>query len=182
VVGAESTGTTTLAQDVAERLQTVWVLEYGRKFTEEHGLEHNWMSRDFEEIALRQAADEDAAPRRSGPLLICDTDVLATAVWHERYVGSRSKSVEAIAAVRRPALYVLTWDDIPFIQNGMRDGEHIRGQMTAHFREVLDEVGVPWMEVRGTRPERVDHVARRLSDHFGGSWVAGRVGDIGVGT
>ena len=75
---------------------------------------------------------------------------------------------------------MLTSDDIPFVQDGLRDGEHIRGQMTARFREVLDEVGVPWVEVRGSRQERVDQVERTLVDHFGGSWVAGRVGDAGV--
>ena len=121
IVGAESTGTTTLAADLAEQLGTVWVPEYGRQFTEQHGIDHNWRSSDFEEIARQQAADEDAAARVSGPILICDTDVLATTVWHERYMGSRSEVVEAMAAARRPDLYVLTADDIPFVQDEMEN-------------------------------------------------------------
>ena len=162
IVGAESTGTTTLAADLAERLGTVWVPEYGRQFTEEHGVDHNWQSSDFEEIARHQAADEDAAARVSWPILICDTDVLATAVWHERYVGSRSEVVEAMAATRRPDLYVLTADDIPFVQDGMRDGAHIRRWMTERFREVLGDSGVTWWEVRGSRRRRVEQVIERL--------------------
>ena len=162
IVGAESTGTTTLAADLAERLGTVWVPEYGRQFTEEHGVDHNWRSSDFEEIARHQAADEDAAARVSGPILICDTDVLATAVWHERYMGSRSEVVEAMVATRRPDLYVLTADDIPFVQDGMRDGEHMRSWMTERFREVLHASGVPWLEIRGNRQERVEQVIEQI--------------------
>ena len=173
IVGAESTGTTTLAMDLAEALHTEWVPEYGRRFTVEHGLAHRWVSDDFDVIAHHQADDEDAAARRFGPpILVCDTDVLATAVWHERYMGSRSPTVEAFAAVRRPELYVLTSDDIPFMQDGMRDGEHIRGWMTARFREVLDAASTPWVEVRGSRQDRLEAVVATLAERVSPEWLA----------
>jgi len=70
----------------------------------------------------RQQADEDAAAR----LLICDTDALATSIWHERYFGTTSREVARLAAARSYALYILTGDDIPFVQDGIRDGQHIR--------------------------------------------------------
>ena len=53
----------------------------------------------------------------------------------------------------RYALTVLTADDIPFVQDGYRDGEHIRGWMTQRFRERLRG---PWIEVRGSVEERVE--------------------------
>jgi HTH-type transcriptional regulator, transcriptional repressor of NAD biosynthesis genes len=179
IVGAESTGTTTLAADLAERLGTVWVPEYGRKFTEEHGIEHNWTASDFEEIAHQQVADEDRAARRSGPILVCDTDVLATAVWHERYIGGRSDAVEELAAGRRPHLYVLTGDDIPFVQDGLRDGEGVRGWMTQRFREVLDGGSAPWVEVRGKPEERTEQVLRALANAFGEGWITSGTADGG---
>jgi HTH-type transcriptional regulator, transcriptional repressor of NAD biosynthesis genes len=165
VVGAESTGTSTLAADLAEHLGTIWVPEYGRQFSAEHGLGHNWSSRDFEEIAQRQAVMEDAAATRSGPVLVCDTDVLATALWHERYMGKRSAVVETIASERRPCLYVLTAHEIPFVQDGLRDGEHLRGWMTGRFREVLADTGVPWVQVQGNRQQRVEQAARAIALH-----------------
>jgi HTH-type transcriptional regulator, transcriptional repressor of NAD biosynthesis genes len=171
IVGAESTGTTTLAADLAERLGTIWVPEYGRQFTAAHGIEHHWVSADFESIARQQAADEDRAARICGPVLVADTDVLATAVWHERYLGRRSDVVEEMAAARRPHFYVLTGDDIPFVQDGLRDGEAIRGWMTQRFREVLGAAGVPWFEVRGSRQERTERVVSALTREFGMSWI-----------
>jgi NadR type nicotinamide-nucleotide adenylyltransferase len=165
VIGAESTGTSTLAADLAQHLGTISVPEYGRQFSEEHGLGHPWASGDFDEIARRQASMEDEAARRSGPVLVCDTDVLATAVWHERYMGTRSELVETMASARRPCLYVLTTDDIPFVQDGFRDGQHLRGWMTRRLRDVLGGTGVPWVEARGNRQARVDHAARAIALH-----------------
>ena len=93
------------------------------------------------------------------PLLICDTDVLATAVWHERYLGTRSSSGEALAKERVPDLYILTGDEIPFVQDGLRDGEHVRDWMTGRFRELLAAQPAPWIEVSGARNERLHAAA-----------------------
>lgn len=156
VLGAESTGSTTLARALAADLGTVWVPEYGREYTatREGGANAPWRSIEFDHVAYRQLAAERAAARAApAPLLICDTDVLATALWHERYVGTTSSSVLALADQHRPALYLLTGDEIDFVQDGMRDGEHIRSAMQQRFREVLARQPVPWLEVHGS-PER----------------------------
>lgn len=172
VVGAESTGTTTLAQDLAASLSTDWVPEFGREFTEAHGLDHHWVTADFEFIAESQISMEENAARHSGPVLICDTDALATAIWHERYVGGSSRQVMNAADNHRPHLYILTCDDIPFDQDGFRDGEHIRNWMTSRFREVLKESGVPWIEVSGTRDERVSQSAEAIREFCGTEWMS----------
>jgi HTH-type transcriptional repressor of NAD biosynthesis genes len=158
VVGAESTGTTTLARDLAAHYGVPWVPEYGRRFCEEQGVpveDIPWRTEHFVTIATTQQAHEDAAARLGPPLLVCDTDALATSVWHERYVGAASPEVAGIAASRRYALYLLTGDDIPFVQDGTRDGEHLRGWMTERFRELLAAREEPWLEVRGSRQERL---------------------------
>jgi NadR type nicotinamide-nucleotide adenylyltransferase len=158
VVGAESTGTTTLARALADHYRTAWVPEYGRRFTEDRlaeGRPVEWTTPDFVEIATRQQADEDAAARASGPVLVCDTDALATSIWHERYVGRRSAEVEALAASRTYALYILTGDDIAFVQDGTRDGEHLRSWMTGRFRAELARRPEPWLEVAGDPHHRL---------------------------
>lgn len=170
VLGAESTGSTTLATALAEALGTAWVPEFGRAWTARRpgGLTAPWHSAEFDLVAAEQARAEDAAARRvPRPVLVCDTDVLATTVWHERYTGTASPTVAAAAAARVPDLYLLTGDEIPFVDDGMRDGEHLREAMTARFREVLAAQPAPWVEVRGSRSERLatalGHVAALLA-------------------
>jgi ADP-ribosylglycohydrolase/nicotinamide riboside kinase len=187
VVGAESTGTTTLARDLAEHFGCPWVPEYGRTFCEERlaaisgsgtaadtsgsETEHapgtvgtdvalmaeiRWRSEDFVWIAGRQLADEDAAASRSGAkLIVCDTDALAASIWHERYLGTPAPEVDRLAASRRYDLYLLTGDEIPFVQDGTREGEHLRAWMTERFRQKLSTRPEPWIEVTGGSPVSV---------------------------
>jgi NadR type nicotinamide-nucleotide adenylyltransferase len=174
VIGAESTGTTTLAEDLAVSIGTSWVPEFGREWCmiRHGGLAAPWHTAEFDLIAREQAHAEDAAaemvPR---PLLVCDTDVLATTVWHERYIGYQSPTVHALAEARVPDLYLLTGDEIAFVQDGMRDGEQLRHHMHHRFREVLAAQPAPWIEVNGTRAERLA-AARR---HVDGLLASGRV-------
>ncbi|MCU1440764.1 MAG: cytidyltransferase [Rhodoglobus sp.] len=167
VVGAESTGTTTLARALAARWTVEWVEEYGRLHSEIRpgGLDTPWTEQEFEFVFNRQVENEQrAAERSSRPMLVCDTDALATAVWFERYIGSQSMSLERRAAEHPPALYILTGDEIPFVQDGMRDGEHIRGWMHGRFREVLADQPVPWIEVSGDVDARVEQCAGPIAD------------------
>jgi HTH-type transcriptional repressor of NAD biosynthesis genes len=86
VVGAESTGTTTLARDLARALQTVWVPEYGREYCEaklRRG-ETEWKSAEFTVIAQEQTRRENEAASHAHRVLICDTNAWATRLWHRR--------------------------------------------------------------------------------------------------
>ncbi len=179
LVGAESTGKTTLAQALAERLRgrggafaaTGWVPEVGREVTERKlsalgrdaamdGIA--WGTDDFVDIAREQAAREAGAARAGAPVVVCDTDAFATSVWHERYRGERSARVEAEGTLAPYHLYLLTHhDDVPFHQDGLRDGEHLRAWMTERFIERLEETGRRWRWIRGAREERD---ARALSE------------------
>lgn len=166
VLGAESTGSTTLAEALADRLGTLWVPEYGREHSviREGGLTAPWRSDEFDLIVDRQIALEKQALRQVPvPVLVCDTDVLATALWHERYVGAVAPRLHEAAAAHPPLLYVLTGDEIPFEQDGLRDGEHIRHDMQQRFRDVLAAQDVPWLEVHGDVSTRVDAAASALA-------------------
>ena len=158
VVGAESTGKTTLAQDLARHFGTVWVPEYGREYSErklaaEGG--YQFRTEEFAHIAARQCELEEEAARRANKILICDTDAFATSVWHRRYMGARSPEVEAIVARhQRPDLYLLTDIATPFVQDGTRDGEHVRAWMHEVFVAELCAQRRPYRPVSGTRGER----------------------------
>jgi len=171
VVGAESTGTTTMASALAGHYRglggvwaaTLWVPEYGRELTAQKLaalgpgatiFDVTWERADFVQVANAQNEAEDAAARAGSPLLFCDTDARATAVWEERYLGSTSPPV--LAKARTPDLYLLTDDrDVPFHDDGLRDGEHLRGWMTGRLREVLAASGVSTVELHGPHEERL---------------------------
>lgn len=177
VVGAESTGTTTLSRALASALDASWIPEYGREHTE-HKLTAArafapdatlnslvWTLGDFHDVAARQQEMADAAAV-ARPVLVCDNDSWAASVWGHRYLG-HPVAVDG----HRPALYVLTdHEGVPFEQDGWRDGEHLRAWMTGLFEEGLAARGVPWVKVTGSPEARLAQALSAceaaLADHF----------------
>lgn len=173
VVGAESTGTTTLARGLGERFGVPWVAEFGREWSmlRPGGLAAPWHTSEFDLVAMEHERREVEAMRRTPrPLVISDTDVLATTLWHERYLGSRSPSVAERARRWRPDLYLLTGDEIAFEQDGLRDGEHLRHPMHRRFRQVLSGSGVPWVELRGGHEERLATAVAEIERLLARGW------------
>ncbi|WP_328551261.1 AAA family ATPase [Streptomyces sp. NBC_00358] len=176
VLGAESTGTTTLSRALADHYRarggvwtdTGWVAEYGRAYSEEKlatlraaDPEADWAdveftSEEFPVIARRQDDDEQRAARGGSPVLFCDTDSFATAIWHERYLNAPSPEVMAVAARTPRHLYLLTdHEGVPFEDDGLRDEPHLRPWMTGRFREELERTGRRFLLVTGSPEERL---------------------------
>jgi HTH-type transcriptional regulator, transcriptional repressor of NAD biosynthesis genes len=157
IVGAESTGTTTLAAHLAAALRTNWVAEYGREYSarKQAAGDAVWHSDEFLEIAREQTRREDRAAREANRVLVCDTNAFATMLWHRRYMSTEDERLISFAKTCRADLYLLTGDEIPFVQDGLRDGEHLRHDMHRWFEEALGAQIVPWRIVRGSPAERV---------------------------
>jgi HTH-type transcriptional repressor of NAD biosynthesis genes len=161
LIGAESTGKTTLAQQLAERFNTSWVPEFGREHWERKLAGRtlldpppSWTHEEFVEIAAEQQARENRAARTANRVLICDTNAFATGTWHERYYRARDARVDAIGATDRVDLYLLTAPDVPFVQDGVRDGEQIRDRMHGRFEEQLQNGPTGWRLINGPYARR----------------------------
>jgi HTH-type transcriptional regulator, transcriptional repressor of NAD biosynthesis genes len=170
LTGAESTGKTTMCELLAARHHTEWVHEYGRDHTVDKlraGTNDHWTTEDFVVIAKRQIELENAAAMRADQFLFCDTDALATALWHERYQGSASPEVDAIADEHHYALYVLCDIDVPYEHDGVRFDPLARPRMHARFVEELNRRPEPWILVSGALTQRLDRIDAELDRRFG---------------
>ncbi|MFB7281262.1 AAA family ATPase [Streptomyces hydrogenans] len=176
VLGAESTGTTTMALALADHYRSrggIWartryVPEYGREYSALKLAElravrpgADWSevafhTADFPVIAQRQAELEEEAARAGSPVLFCDTDAFATTIWHERYLGTASAATGEIAARGRQHLWLLTdHRGVDFEDDGLRDGEHLRPWMTARFLAQLAHSGRRTVVLTGPHEERL---------------------------
>lgn len=169
VLGAESTGTTTMAQALAKYYQTVWVPEYGRVYSEakmysKYGQE--WNTQEFEHIAKEQNRLEDKMAELSNRLVICDTNAFVTSIWHERYMSKHSSKVDRFAKNRKYDLYLVTDVDIPFVQDGTRDGEHIREWMHQRFVAELQKRKLPFVILSGSHEKRLGEAIKSINDLF----------------
>lgn len=167
VCGAESTGTTTLTQALADRYQTVAVPEYGRTFSEATRAHHRWTSQDFEHIVYEQHRLEDNLARLAGPAMFCDTDGLATSMFHELYMGAELPVYGGWSdrqdRYRSRPLYIVTDPTgVPFEQDGYRLFEHQREWAHRWFLDTLGMLNLPFMVVSGSHEARMRSATREI--------------------
>jgi HTH-type transcriptional regulator, transcriptional repressor of NAD biosynthesis genes len=171
ILGAESTGKTTLTRALADRFRTPWVPEYGAVY-EAVGRTRGtaWRTEEFLHVARIRDWLEELLAGSANRVLVCDTDTFTTACWHERYLGFRDPELERLAAARRYDLYLLCDAATPFVQDagGFRvDGPHRRTMDTA-YREHLRALGAEPVELRGTPGQRLEAASTAVETLLGG--------------
>ena len=160
IVGAESTGKSTLAVALAARiadstgLTCIAVSEVLREWCDREGR----TPRADEQLGIattqQQRIDEAAATHA---VVVADTTPLMIALYSLHLFGDASLLPMAIAAQRRAALTLLTALDLPWIADGLqRDGEHVREPVDRALRALLTEHGIAWSVVGGQGTARLD--------------------------
>lgn len=160
IVGAESTGKSTLAQDLALRLKAdtglscAYVGEQLRDWCERAA--RTPRADEQAAIAGAQAAAIDAAAA-THDLVICDTTPLMTAIYSELLFADLSLHDSALAYQRHCALTLLTALDLPWVADGLqRDGPHVRQPVDRALRRALSGAGLAWSVVAGSGPARLE--------------------------
>lgn len=167
VAGAESTGKTTLAAALAERLATVWVPEHGRWYWEGRRYleEQSWSGDELRRIAAAQGRFEDDLARRADHgVLIADTDALVTSVWRRRYLGDQDPELEALALDRRPDLYLICAPDFEWIQDGSRESREHRESMHRITLELVEASGAEFAVLSGQPEDRQERALALIAD------------------
>lgn len=196
VVGAESTGTTTLARLIAGHYRerggvwgkTRWVPEAGRAYTVAKWRQARaaarlagrlaplladleWAAADFDQVAAVQTGREERAAAGGSPLLVCDTDAFATSVWERRYLGERARDPQPWAGPLLPArdIYLITsHEGVPWRDDGLREGDlEIRAAMTQWFTDALTAAGHSWVLLAGSLADRLALALRVTDDVLG---------------
>lgn len=159
LLGAESTGKTTLARALAQALAqetgeaATWVPETLREWCEAAGR----TPRADEQLAIAQtqhARIEQAATAHA--IVVCDTTPLMTAVYSRLVFGDGSLEAWAVRAHARAGLTLLTAPDLPWVPDGLqRDGPHVQARVDAMLQSLLQRHALPWVRVTGQGPARL---------------------------
>jgi NadR type nicotinamide-nucleotide adenylyltransferase len=163
--GPESTGKTTLANQLAYHYQTVWVPEYARDY-----LQDKWNTKrqvceheDLLPIAIGQMKLENNLAKKADKVLICDTDLLETKVYAEEYYdGMVDPLLEEAAEENTYDLYLLTYIDVPWEFDTLRDKPGLREKMVNAFENSLKKYNRPYVVLKGDKQQRFKSAVKEI--------------------
>ncbi len=152
ILGAESTGKTTLAQALAAHFNSPWVAEYLRDFCDEKKRTPRiGEQRHIMEVQIaREQRVLTLATANHAPFVFCDTAPLLTAIYSEYVFADTSLYIEAKALHARYAITIVLTPDIAWVEDGLqRAGEHVRDDIHRLIKHALGEINVTTVEVSG---------------------------------
>lgn len=158
-IGPESTGKSTLCKLLAEHYKTVWVPEYAREYLLKNGkdYQYNDLLKIAEgQIALEEKTCKEIEANNNSSLVIIDTDLLVIKVWSEFVFNKCDNSILTQIANRKYNLYILCKPDLPWVKDELREYPDVetRNKLYNHYKDILVNQQVPWVEVSGNYEER----------------------------
>lgn len=154
ILGAESSGKSTLAAALAAHYGTLWVPEYLREFVENE--ERVPDESDQYLIAQTQMAHEDVAAAQASRFVFCDTTPLMTAVYSRWYWGRVDAQLAQLERRHDYAFTLVTAPDTPWEADGLqRDSEEVRQKIHEQVLATLRARDIPYLLVSGSPQQRV---------------------------
>ncbi len=173
VIGPESTGKSTLCEQLAQHYNTLWCPEFAREYLLTHGMDYDFDDLLF--IAKGQIAMEDEyirmANRENNPIqaqphslltthhtpLFIDTDLYVMKVWCEFVFGNCHQWILDQITERKYDLYLLCNIDLPWVKDELREYPDLenRARLYAIYEDIMINQSVPWIDISGEPEERL---------------------------
>ena len=170
LLGAESTGKSTLTHSLARRFMTEAIPEYGRAYDSTFKKGANWKAEDFMMIVEGHIALAKAIAYTAGPIVIEDTDLLQTVVWSEALLRQAPPAlIDRLNNANPPNLYLLLSPDTEWIDDGTRYHSTFEERQWFHARlkHWLEIIGAPWVEVAEQDwRERAEAASNAIKSHI----------------
>lgn len=158
IIGPESTGKSTLCEQLAQHYNTVWCPEYARKYLLENGTDYTY--EDLLTIAKGQIGLENEYIKMvsgKSSLLFIDTDMYVMKVWSEFVFGKCHPFILDQIKKREYDMYLLCNTDLPWIKDELREYPDLerRQQLYNIYKDIMKKQSTPWAEITGNPSKRL---------------------------
>lgn len=156
IIGPESTGKSTLCEQLAKHFNTSWCPEFAREYLLNHGT--NYTYNNLLTIAKGQLAlEEEMTLQANNGLLFIDTNMYVMKVWCE-FVFDKCHPWILEQIVNRPYdLYLLCNTDLPWVKDELREYPDLetRNKLFHYYKDLLVNQATPWVEISGNNENRL---------------------------
>ena len=161
ITGPESTGKTTLANQLAMHFNTIPVPEFARNYIE--GLARPYNYDDLEKIAKHQIKIEEQQMTMPLPILICDTDLITIKIWSEVKYGRCSPWIEDTIQNRHYDHDLLCEPDLPWEFDEQRENPENRDELFQFYKKELESLGKSFSVINGIGGERLERAIEMIA-------------------
>ena len=145
VLGPESTGKSVLTEFLAGYYDAPWVSEYARNYL--HSLDYS--ETDLLKIMETQSELQEKAAQGTGGMVFFDTEAIVLKIWSEEVFGSADNRFEDRIIEQKVDLYLLTFYDLEWEEDPLREGRTTRKFLFDRYRSELELHGFRYAIIRG---------------------------------
>jgi NadR type nicotinamide-nucleotide adenylyltransferase len=154
ITGPESTGKSTLSEQLAKHFNTIFVPEYARDYITQ--LDRSYVFEDVEYIARKQVEEVKEFECQANRILFLDTYLIITKVWFEEVYQQCPVWLHKAIKESDIDLFLLCKTDLPWIQDNVREnGGKKREYLFQVYVDELRYYGFPYRMVEGFNETRL---------------------------
>jgi NadR type nicotinamide-nucleotide adenylyltransferase len=163
IVGPESTGKSTIAQQLAKYYNVPWVPEYARYYCE--ALTQPCTLQDEVNMFHGQLAlEQSVLAITETDFIICDTTFLTVKIWSDAFFGHTPEIVTNALGQYPYDFYVLLAIDLPWQDDPLRDFPNRREHFMEVWHKELKHLGANYKVVSGLGEERLNNAVTAIDD------------------
>jgi len=160
VVGPESTGKSTISEQLAGHYDTIWVPEFSREYCA--GLTEACTWQDELNMFYGQLTLEEQLLPKANKLLICDTTFITVKIWCDYTFGHSPAEVLDELRNHPYDFYLLMDIDLPWQDDPLRDFPHLREHFMQIWHRELQALDARYVVVSGDKDQRLDNAVRAI--------------------
>jgi len=160
IVGPESTGKSTISQQLALHYNTVWVPEYARGYCEKLVAQCTW--KDEINMFRGQLELEERMAPLANRLLICDTTFITVKIWSDHMFGRTPQEVLDKLPLHNYDLYLLMDIDLPWQEDPLREFPHMREHFLSVWHSELKALEANYSLISGSDEERFRNAVKEI--------------------
>jgi NadR type nicotinamide-nucleotide adenylyltransferase len=165
ILGAESTGKTTLCEDLASYFNTVYVPEFARSYFDAHDI-NSYDLDDLDKIAKQQHEIEKEKLKTANRFVFCDTTALTIKIWSQHKFNKIPKSISRKIKATDYDLYLVCNNDVAWIADAQRKDPNLREHVFKLNKHELTKINADYHVIKGINKQRFENAIAIINQIF----------------